>query len=308
VNQTERVHIVMATYNGAKFLKEQIDSLLQQTYKDITIEVCDDGSTDDTCEIVSQYMEQDDRISLHKNEKNLGYVMNFMEGIRRSDAEYIMLCDQDDIWNPNKVELTLQRMKQEESVTKDGPILVFADAMNYNSDTGEEMGRFHENSHLDVKKVDTAHLFMENKCIGCTVMVNQQIQPYLSELPDEIRVHDWWLALICSHFGKIAYVDEPTLLYRQHGGNMIGGSSFADYCKSRFTAIGEQRETLKKTYRQGRAFVHMFGDKMTEEQREIAEHFAGLSQAGWLKRRKDMVKYGYTKSGITRNIGLFFLI
>ena len=307
MSQNSLVHIVMATYNGAKFLSEQMDSLLQQTYQNITIEVCDDGSTDETCEIVERYRQQDARIILHKNEKNLGYVLNFMEGIRRSDADYIMLCDQDDMWNRDKVEKTLQHMKQEETLTE-GPVLVFADAMNYNSDTGEKMGRFHENSHLDVKKVDTAHLFMENKCIGCTIMLNRKIQSYLTELPSEIRVHDWWLALICSHFGRISYVDEPMLLYRQHGGNMIGGSSFGDYFKSRIGAIEKQREALRKTFSQGEAFVCLFGEQMSEEQLDIAKKFAGLAQTGWLKRRHHMLKYGFMKSGLSRNIGLFFLI
>lgn len=308
LSQLDVVHIVMATYNGAAYLEEQIESLLGQTYKNITIEVCDDGSSDETCSMIQRYCEGDDRISLHRNEENLGYVKNFLEGIRRSSAPYIMLCDQDDIWDPDKVEVTLHAMKQEESVNDDVPVLVFTDAMNYNSDSGEETGRFHKTSHLDTKKVDTAHLFMENKCIGCTVMVNRQILPFLSRFPEEIRVHDWWLALICSHFGKIVYVDQPTLRYRQHGGNMIGGSSFADYVKNRLAGIAKQREALRQTFQQAGAFVKLYGDQMSGKQRECAEKFAGLENAGWLTRRKHMMQYGFTKSGFMRNVGLFFLI
>lgn len=302
------VHIVLATYNGEKYLKELLDSLLSQTYTDFDIEVCDDGSTDGTADIIREYRQKDDRIRWHQNEKNLGYVKNFLHGVRRSDSPYIMLCDQDDIWNPDKIEVTLARMKEAEAETPGVPVLAFTDAMNYDSETGEKLGSFHANSHLNIKKVDTAHIFMENKCIGCTVMLNRHILPYLTEIPDEIRVHDWWLALICSHFGNMVYLDKPTLLYRQHGGNMIGGGSFSSYVKKRLRGISEQREALRATYRQGEAFFRMYRDRMNDTQKRLAGCFARMGETGWFLRRANMLRYGFTKSGFVRNVGLFFLI
>ena len=300
------VQIIMATYNGEKYLEEQMDSLLAQTWTDIRVEVCDDGSTDHTCDVIERYAQKDSRISIHRNEENKGYVRNFLEGMQRSEAEYIMFCDQDDIWDQNKIEVTLGAMEQAERGSADIPILVFTDAINFDSDTGQ--GRSHEKSHLNIKKVDTAHLFMENKVIGCTVMVNRAVLPYLTEIPQEIRVHDWWLALICSHFGQIVYVDRPTLRYRQHSGNMIGGSSFGSYVKDRLAGIRDQREALHSSYRQGQAFLSLYSDRMTQEQRETAQKFAALAETGWFMRRWNMMKYGFTKSGMVRNIGLFFLM
>ncbi len=304
----KRVHIVMASYNGEKYMEEQLNSLLAQTWQNITIEVCDDGSSDRTCEIAEQYLRQDSRLSLHRNEKNKGYVRNFLEGIRRSDAEYIMLCDQDDIWYRDKVELTLRAMERAEKECPDKPVLVFTDAINFDSGTGQEQGRFHHSSHLDTKKVDTGHLFMENKVIGCTAMVNRAILPYLTEIPEEIRVHDWWLALICSHFGRVVYLDRPTLLYRQHSGNMIGGSSFGSYVRNRLAGIRDQRAALRSSYRQGQAFLTLFGERMTPQQKETAQKFAALAETGCLMRRWNMMKYGFTKSGLMRNVGLFILL
>ena len=302
------VQIIMATYNGEKYLEEQMDSLLAQTWTDIRVEVCDDGSTDHTCDVIERYAQKDSRISIHRNEENKGYVRNFLEGMQRSEAEYIMFCDQGDIWDQNKIEVTLGAMEQAERGSADIPILVFTDAINFDSDTGQDQGRFHEKSHLNIKKVDTAHLFMENKVIGCTVMVNRAVLPYLTEIPQEIRVHDWWLALICSHFGQIVYVDRPTLRYRQHSGNMIGGSSFGSYVKDRLAGIRDQREALHSSYRQGQAFLSLYSDRMTQEQRETAQKFAALAETGWFMRRWNMMKYGFTKSGMVRNIGLFFLM
>jgi glycosyltransferase involved in cell wall biosynthesis len=298
----------VASYNGEKYLKEQMDSLLGQTYPHIRIEVCDDGSSDGTCDIIREYEKKDARVTLCRNEKNQGYVKNFLLAVKRAGEPYIMLCDQDDIWNPDKVETTLRAMKEEEAKYPQKPILVYTDAMNYDSEKQVTMGCFHENSHLDTKKVDTAHLFMENKIIGCTVMLNQQIVPYLAELPDEIRVHDWWLALICSHFGRIVYCPEPTLLYRQHAGNMIGGSSYSGYLKKRLAQIKKQRKILYQTFLQGEAFVRLFHDRMDERQRAVAEAFAGMKNAGGVTRRYRMLRYGFTKSGLIRNIGLFLLL
>lgn len=304
----EQVHIVLATYNGERFLREQMDSVLAQTYENITVEVCDDGSTDGTAAIVREYEAQDERVKLHLNPHNLGYVKNFLEGVKRCTAPYVMLCDQDDIWQKDKVEKTLLAMQKEEKKMAGKPVLVFTDAVNFDSHTGEELGFFHETSHLDVKKVDTAHLFMENKCIGCTMMMNRAILPYLKELPEEIRVHDWWLALICSHFGTIEYVPQATLRYRQHEENQIGGSSYTGYLKKRLTHIREQRRTLVQTYRQGAAFLRIFGEQMDRQQRVVAENFAGMEQTGFFGRRYRILRYGYKKSGLFRNIGLFLLV
>ncbi len=303
----ESVYIVLAAYNGEKYIKEQLDSLLGQTYKNLIIDVCDDGSSDGTLEVIKEYMAADERILLHQNKENLGYVRNFLEGAKRSPAPYVMFCDQDDIWNSDKVEITLREMKMAENEAPGKPVLVYTDVVNYNSTTGEDMGLFHKSSHLNVKKVDTAHVFMENKCIGCTMMMNHNVLDYLNKIPDEIRVHDWWIALICSHFGMIHYLPQPTMRYRQHEENQIGGNSFSGYLKERLTNIKHQRHVLHETYKQGEAFLRIYENQMSEKQRIVAKQFAGMATAGFFGRRYRMIRYGFWKSGISRNAGLFLL-
>lgn len=304
-----QIHIVLATYNGEKYIREQLESILANKYKDISIEICDDGSTDGTLEIAKEYVEKYSHISLHENPKNLGYVMNFMEGIRRSKSPYIMLCDQDDIWHEDKIEKTYERMRSlEKENGSNVPLMVFTDAMNFDSESGEDLGSFHKSSHLDIKKIDTAHLFMENKCIGCTIMVNAAILDYLTVLPKEIRVHDWWLALICCNFGKISYIAETTLQYRQHSGNMIGGSGFSEYLKNRIANLHRQRESIRETFAQGEAFYRVFGQKLPEDKQRIVQQFARMSRTGALGRREKMIRLGFCKSGFVRNMALFLLI
>lgn len=304
-----KVHIVLATYNGEKYIREQLDSILSGTFQDFEIEICDDGSTDGTLEIAREYAQRYEKIRLYENKQNLGYVKNFLEGIKRSESPYIMLCDQDDIWHPDKIEVTWQRMKKLEKEQGDQvPLLVFTDAVNFDSDSGRELGSFHKNSHMDAKRVDSAHLFMENKCIGCTIMLNGAIRKYLPTFPEEIRVHDWWLALICSHFGKISYIDRTTLHYRQHSANMIGGRGFFDYVKTRVASLYSQRDVIRQTFVQGKVFYELFGEHLSGKDRKIAETFATMIDAGPIRRRVNMIRFGFFKSGLLRNAALFLLI
>ena len=307
---TPQVHIVLATYNGERYIREQIDSILANTVKDISIEICDDGSADQTVKIAREYAEKHACIHVHENEKNLGYVKNFIAGIRRSRSPYLMLCDQDDIWDPDKIARTLAAMKGLEHECGNDvrrPLLIFTDAVNYDSETGKTLGSFHKNSHLNAEKTDPAHLLMENKCIGCTVMVNAAVLPYLETVPEEVRVHDWWLALICSHFGKICYLNETTLHYRQHRGNMIGGSGFFHYLKNRVSNIKKQRLALEQTFAQGRAFYRLFEKELPSGDCPAAA-FARMREAGFLRRRWYVIRYRFYKSGLLRNIALFFLL
>ena len=302
------IEIILATYNGEKYLREQLDSVLANTFTDFEIHICADGSTDGTLEIAREYVEKYSQITLWENQENQGYTKNFLQAVKRETASYFMFCDQDDIWMPDKIEQTYRAIKEAEEA-KEIPILVYTDAFNYDNDTKKDTGSFHKTSHLDTKKVDTAHLFMENKCIGCTIMCNAKVRDYITELPEEIRVHDWWVALICSHFGKVVYLDKMTLHYRQHRDNMIGTSSFFHYLTERLRHVKEQRQALQATFAQGKAFYQLYGDWIEDpKKKKIACEFAILAEENWMMRRIKACRYGFLKSGMVRNIALFFLI
>lgn len=310
MNNLSNVSIVMASYNGDKFIREQIDSILKNTYQDWTLEICDDGSTDKTVEIVEEYIDKyPDKISLHRNERNLGVVINFLEGAKRAKGKYIMFCDQDDVWLSNKIEYTMDQMKKSESrFGADTPITVFTDAkvVDVRLRTLEES--FYEASSLDVSKVDIPHLLMENKLLGCTIMFNQPLMDKIIEFPDFARYHDWWVGLISSSFGKIVYLNEPTLLYRQHGGNVVGNVSFFQYVRNRLKDIKEQKRALELTEKQAWNFLEIYGQELSEEVKTIVYDFAYLGNYGFLKKRKLILKKKYLKTGIIRNIGVLLLV
>lgn len=308
---TPQVQIVLATYNGERFLGEQLDSILANSVDDFSIEIYDDGSTDRTLQIAREYEKQWACVHVHENESNLGYTKNFLHGVRQCRSPYIMLCDQDDIWKADKISRTLAAMKKlegERQGREDCPLLVFTDAMNYDSETGRELGSFHKSSRLNADKTDPAHLLMENKCNGCTMMINAAVLPYLRTIPDEVRVHDWWLALICSCFGKILYLPEMTLQYRQHRDNMIGGRGFGEYFRDRVKNLREQREALARTFAQAEAFYRLYGDQIPGAVREQVQAFSRMGNVGALRRRWYAVRYGFYKSGFMRNAALFLIL
>lgn len=302
------VQVVIGTYNGEKFLREQLDSILEGNYADIQIEISDDGSTDSTLDIAREYVSRyEGKVSLYQNEKNLGFRLNFLNALKRSSANYVMCCDQDDVWLPGKIGVTLEKMKSLEQ--GDGkPILVFTDAMMYDSESGKDLGSFFKNGKLNTENVDIAHILMENKCIGCTTMVNKEAVSYLHTLPDSIRVHDWWLAMICATFGKIGFVDEMTIRYRQHGNNIIGGTSFSSYFVNRIASLKKQRQAVYDSFSQGQAFYELFQEQMESDKKKTCQAFAQMPENGYFKRRIYCLKYGFLKTGLLRNVGLLLII
>jgi glycosyltransferase involved in cell wall biosynthesis len=302
----------MTTYNGEKYVDEQIRSILNSTYQDFELFIYDDGSTDSTMSILQSYESQyPEKVHAYQNNVNLGVTLNFLHALCKSTTDYIMFCDQDDSWKSNKIATTLKRMRHMEAqIGKDIPLAVFTDAIVVDKELKILNNSFFCSGHLNPKKIDLPHLLMENKLIGCTVMINASLRKVLQShtMPKEARYHDWWIALIASAFGKIGFVNEGTLLYRQHGGNVVGDTGFFAYFKNRIASLDEQREALRALERQAEEFLILYGDLLTEENRDIIQCFANLNQMNFFHKRKQILRYGYLKTGFVRNIGLMFII
>ncbi len=307
-----RVSIVLSTYNGEKYLKEQLDSILTSSYQDIDLFIRDDGSSDRTMELLEAYHgKEPERIYIRRNEVNLGYTLNFLEGICDTTADYVMLCDQDDVWMPNKIRDTLNRMRHMEAqLGKDTPLAVFTDATLVD----EKLHQLHESfflaGKLNPRRTDLAHILMENKLIGCTVMINASLRRILKSrrLPQKARYHDWWIALIAASCGKIGFLPDRTMLYRQHGFNVVGSRSFLSYIRDRISSLQKQKGALLAVEQQAEEFAELYRDYLSEANLEVLGQFAGLQHAGFLQRRVLILKYGFFKTGLIRNIGLMFII
>jgi glycosyltransferase involved in cell wall biosynthesis len=302
----------MTAYNGEKYIGEQIDSILSSSYQDFELFICDDGSTDRTMSILQTYEKQNpDKLHIVQNTQNLGVTLNFLTALSGTTMDYVMFCDQDDVWKPNKIAITLKRMRHMEAqIGKNVPLAVFTDANIVDQNLNIINNSFFSSNHLNPRKTDLPHILMENKLIGCTVMMNAALRKVLqsSSLPAKAKYHDWWIALIAASFGKIGYLNECTLLYRQHESNVVGGADFYTYVKRRLSAFNDQKEAIRILIRQAEEFLALYGDRLPEEKREIIRKFVDLEQLGFVKKRRLLLQEGYLKTGLIRNTGLLIII
>lgn len=310
-----KVSIIMATYQGETYLKEQIDSLFKLDYKNWNLYICDDGSNDATIEIAMQYKKKNpEKIFIRQNKKKLGITKNFLEGLlwaksENSPADYYMFCDQDDVWMPEKITIMLTRMKQmEQRYGIQTPFLLFSDALIADANLKVKQTSYHRSQNLDVRKLDLNYLLMENKCSGCMSMLNFELAKKIKVIPERARFHDWWIILLAASFGKISYINCPTILYRQHERNVVGNQKNIEYLKDRLKNIKAQKRILTATQQQAAEFLKIYSKTLPPKKRKIIAQFANLSHQSFLNRRFIIFHNHYLKSTVIRNLGILVLI
>ena len=224
------VSVAMCTYNGKAYIGEQLDSILAQTLQPAELVVCDDGSTDGTLEIIRKFAETAPfEVNIICNSKNIGVIANFSNAIEACKHKYIALSDQDDVWLPDKLEITLRKvLAVEEEYGESTPILVHTDLEVVDSNLQtiaksmmKSQGDYSETNMINAQRV----LCAQNYVTGCTVMMNTSLKQITCPIPNGVAMHDWWFALIASAQGRIGYVDKASILYRQHGNNQVGISN-----------------------------------------------------------------------------------
>lgn len=219
----KKVEILLTTYNtNHKYLKEQIDSILNQTYDNISVLISDDCSEDEkVIEILKDYEKKDKRIRLFLQEKNLGYNKNFEFLLKCSGADYIMFCDHDDIWNEDKVEKSLKKLIENQ-----------VDMVYCNSKQINEKGEVIRENYFKYKNMPLingkSHLAM-SRCIGigCSQIITKNVKNRMLPFLDSVIAHDWLAAFIANENRGITYIEEPLFCYRLHNSNVFGGRSLA---------------------------------------------------------------------------------
>ena len=300
------VEIVLATYNGEQYLCEQLDSLLGQSYQNLHILVQDDGSTDQTNSILRRYCRQNpSKITLTRRTRQEGGAQgNFYSLLLKTGAPYVMLCDQDDVWHPNKVQLTLEKMKELEQAQPGTPILVHTDLAVVDASLCMLSPSFFQSQKLSPQRADFFHLLSQNVVTGCTVMVNRALLSQFRMPPKEAVMHDHWLALLAAGIGLVGVVEKPTLFYRQHSHNAVGAKQKGVfYSLHRLLHAGDAKEAVAATYRQAQAFLEQYGDVLDEERRQALARYAGLPQRSKIARICTLLHCGPLKSGTAEKIG-----
>ncbi|OHD53694.1 MAG: hypothetical protein A2Y33_07170 [Spirochaetes bacterium GWF1_51_8] len=212
------ISIAMATYNGEKYLREQLDSLLAQDYSPVEIIVSDDASKDGTAGILKEYAK---KCNLHYtvNPVNLGFVKNFVNAIQKCTGDFITFCDQDDIWQVNKLTRLLESIGGASLVCSDAE-LIDGSGKTISMSMFDYTDR-HVPSHEELK----TYLVWGNFVTGCTAMIRREMLKSSLPIPDGEKAHDWWFALRAAYGNGIAFVREPLVRYRQHATNTLGAGS-----------------------------------------------------------------------------------
>jgi glycosyltransferase involved in cell wall biosynthesis len=219
------IDILLSTFNSEKYLPVLLDSLFKQTYNEFRIIIRDDCSTDKT-PILLQYFESKnpERITIINNlGRNLGAKNSFAELLKYSSANYIMFCDHDDFWLPNKVEVTRKKMREMENAHLNSPILVFSDLIV--ADENLHIISFSLWKYWRINPTNSQNIYklaINNPVVGCTVMINKYAKLLSIPIHEKAIMHDWWIALKVANQGFIDFIKEPTILYRQHEKNTIG--------------------------------------------------------------------------------------
>lgn len=226
------IAILLSTYNSSLYLKEQLDSLLLQSNQKWDLFIRDDGSTDNTLDIIAQYSKKYSNIHLIKDLNiGLGPRDSFLYLLQFVKAEYYMFCDHDDVWLPNKVDVTLNRMKILSSKYSDKPILICSDLCVVDSNLN-----IISDSLWHLCKVSPAilcrnykYLSVCNFVTGCTMMINNAVKECVFPYPAVAPMHDFYIALKVARVGIIDYISKPLILYRQHGANSIGAEAYPNH-------------------------------------------------------------------------------
>lgn len=207
-----RVSVAMAVFNGERYMREQIDSILCQLEDNDELVISDDGSTDSSLQILQEYQKNDSRIRLIKG-PGKGIKKNFEHAITLTRGQYIFLADQDDIWHKNKVDDVLNTFKEQDVC------LVVHDSKVFE---GEDTGNITVESFFDYRgsKAGVLKNIIKNSYIGCCMAFRRSVKEIILPIPPKIEMHDQWIGVLSDYaFGKSAFLREPLLLYRRHGEN-----------------------------------------------------------------------------------------
>lgn len=301
-----RVDILLATYNGAEHLAEQIESLYRQDHPHWRVLARDDGSQDDTAGILRRHAERDPErfVLVGQDGANLGFVGNFARLMEHSTADYLTFCDQDDVWLPEKLTVSLNRMRELEAAHgADTPLLVHTDVRVVDQDLREIAPSIWAYQGTDPVAGDTLNrLLIRNVVVGCTAMFNKHLKDLALPMPKEAKAHDWWITLVAAGLGAVGHIAAPTVLYRQHAGNAIGAvpqgrqTVLAD-ARAFVSGFDDYRNKLTKSFVQAEAFRARYGNALSEVDRSLLDAAAEIPTAKAWRRLHSLAKWRMTPPG-----------
>lgn len=305
--KTPKIDVLLASYEGEKFLAEQIDSILAQSYPHFRIIIRDDASQDNTTDIVHHYAKQyPEKILFIEGKERVGLKANFSKLMEHSSAPYIMFSDQDDVWTPKKIELSLARMSlMEKTYGENNPLLIHTDLTVVDENLKVLSPSFWKYANLKPQNEEPmSRLLNQNVVTGCTMMANRLLVELAMPIPEEAFMHDWWLALTASALGKIGLIEQSTIYYRQHGKNSLGAKKFGSL-RNLFNGFDKLRKQDVRKFHQAHVFYHRYNEIFEASPKNIIKAFLNLQRSSWGQKRYAIFKHGFFKQGFMRNFADF---
>ena len=317
MNSEDVVQILLATYNGWRYLDAFMDSLLAQDYQGWSLLVRDDCSTDGTPALLEHWRARlGNRMKIHpaSGQSNLGVVGNFSRLLTASTAPYVMFADQDDIWRPDKISLTLAAMRQREAAVGSGrPVLVHTDlAMMDEELVMVSPSHWRHQGLVPDRGHELGHMIVENVVWGCTSMLNRSLVELTGEIPREAQFHDWWISLVAAAFGEIVSLPVQTIAWRRHGSNDSEVSKLSGVAWRTITGVPNTRRRLSRLFEGSRPrirqFLARYRSRLSEDQIAALQAFLDLPTLGFVGRRRALVQHRLFFTSRLRTAGLLLLL
>ena len=263
--ENKKIDILMATYNGEKYLVEQLDSIINQTYHNWNLLIRDDNSTDKTLEIIQNYHKKDKRIKILKDNKgNLGIVRNFEELLKSSESEFIMFSDQDDIWVEDKLDMYLKMIEK----IKNKGFMIHSDAILFDKNKSNIL----KDTFISKKAINKGleNVFFNYFVQGATILISKEIKNFILPFPKEVYLHDRYIHLISELFFERIFVNKTLIYYRQHGDNQIGAKNTIRELLSKRYFDERDRQLIKIIY-------NKYGSLLTEDKKKLIKEYLKIT-------------------------------
>lgn len=302
----KKISVVLCTFNGEKYIYEQLKSIENQSLQPFELIIVDDNSTDSTINKIKTYMEKSKlNIRCVKNTKRKGVVKNFEYAISIANGDYIALSDQDDVWLKDKLKWSLCKMMDMERNNDDIPILIHTDmkVVDENLHTLDES--FMNCEGIENKINDPSkYICVHNYVTGCTTLLNKKAVELILPFPNYVLMHDWWIAFAISMVGRIGFINSPTVLYRQHGCNVLGAHKYISI-KGLYNAF-----KFKNRLKRIEDILHQLKEISNYKNKLFIQYAPWIDDAYTAMKNAD-IKYLYTlgikQQGTIRNI-LFYIM
>lgn len=312
ISINKKVCILLSTYNGEKFLEEQLTSYVNQEYQNWYLVAMDDGSNDSSLHILNKFRDKyPSKVFVIQNEKNLGVNKAFEKLIKNAhDFDYYMFSDQDDVWAPEKINVLLSKLiKKEDALSQSTPILIHSDLKVTDQNLNTIYPSFWRAEKLNPhnsKKL--SKLLAQNYVVGCSTIFNKSLFGMLKEsgIPREVVMHDHWAALIASAFGEVDFITNKTILHRQHDKNDTGvkAKNLWRDLKKLFSIIflkydtGEYKKNSAKMVKQANTLKNYFYNSLSKHNLTIINNFIKYSE----DHSFNLIYQGYLKSRLSSNL------